>query len=136
MKSLVIIGILIALVIGGYMVWNQTSKSANQNSSMDSVLAQPTQGDSVSESTDSGTPIARGMTISDIATHADESSCWTVIRGNVYDVTSFISMHEGGSDKILDICGKDGTDEFVSEHGGKQEQEMLLNNYKIGVVAE
>lgn len=56
----------------------------------------------------------RPIPLSEISTHNSKSSCWTTINGGVYDVTSFISKHEGG-DRILNACGVDATDLFTGK---------------------
>ena len=73
-------------------------------------------------------------TMEEVAKHNSRESCWTVIRGEVYDLTNWIDKHPGGADKILKICGKDGTDLFVRQHGGKEKPEKILESFKIGVL--
>lgn len=75
-------------------------------------------------------------TMAEVATHADQSSCWTAIRGNVYDLTGAIDKHPGGPDKILYLCGRDGTEAFTGQHGGMEKPEAGLEQTKIGVLAE
>lgn len=73
------------------------------------------------------------FTMDEIAKHNSEESCWTIIRGEVYDLTDWISQHPGGPDKILSICGKDGTEAFIQKHGGKEKPEETLKKFKIGI---
>jgi len=73
-------------------------------------------------------------TMEEVAKHNSKESCWSVIRGKVYDLTNFIYKHPGGADKILKICGKDGTDLFVKMHGGKKTPEEILKSFEIGVL--
>jgi cytochrome b involved in lipid metabolism len=73
-------------------------------------------------------------TMEEVAKHNSRESCWTVIRGEVYDLTNWIDKHPGGADKILKICGKDGTDLFVRQHGGKEKPEKILEGFEIGVL--
>jgi len=66
------------------------------------------------------TPVdgAASATLVDIvSSHGDAKSCWSVISGNVYDLTSFITKHPGGADAILASCGKDATAAFDMKHG-------------------
>lgn len=51
------------------------------------------------------------FTKEEVATHDNRNDCWTIIEGNVYDVTTFISSHPGGSE-ILRACGIDATTLF------------------------
>lgn len=73
------------------------------------------------------------FTMDEITKHNSEESCWTIIRGEVYDLTDWISQHPGGPDKILSICGKDGTEAFIQKHGGKEKPEKTLKKFKIGI---
>lgn len=63
---------------------------------------------------------------------ADE--CWTVVEGAVYDMTTFIKRHPAGSGDIIDMCGKDASDDFLGEHEGQGEPEKWLDTLKIGVL--
>jgi len=73
-------------------------------------------------------------TMADVATHADASSCWTAINGQVYDLTAWISKHPGGAANILRICGIDGTAGFEQQHGSQTRPEAILGSFKIGVL--
>jgi cytochrome b involved in lipid metabolism len=73
-------------------------------------------------------------TMEEISKHNSKESCWTVIRGDVYDLTNWIDKHPGGADKILKLCGKDGTDLFVKQHGGKEKPEKILEGFEIGAL--
>lgn len=75
-------------------------------------------------------------TMAQVATHKDASSCWTAVRNNVYDLTSFITEHPGGAENILKLCGKDGTEAFEQKHGGRPRQEQELAGHEIGVLVK
>jgi hypothetical protein len=79
-------------------------------------------------------PSPKVYLLEEVQAHADAASCWTVVRGNVYDVTAFIDKHKGGSDKILGLCGINGTSAFETKHGGQELQETMLETLKIGVL--
>ena len=55
--------------------------------------------------------------LSDIAPHNSEQDCWILVDGSVYNVTSFIPQHPGGSETILSVCGKDATTAFQTRNG-------------------
>jgi cytochrome b involved in lipid metabolism len=70
-------------------------------------------------------------TLQEVTTHKDETSCWAIINNKVYDLTDWINNHPGGPDKIVNICGTDGSQAFNMEHGGQpQPQTMLQQFYK------
>lgn len=81
-------------------------------------------------------PAPTGITMAQVATHSTASDCWTVIRGEIYNLTSWISQHPGGQAAILQLCGRDGTAEFTGQHGGSSQQENKLATFKIGVLAQ
>lgn len=77
---------------------------------------------------------ASGYTVAEVAQHSSRSSCWSIINGNVYDLTSWIPKHPGGEGAILGICGKDGSSKFNGQHGGGASQAQILVGFKIGAV--
>lgn len=79
-------------------------------------------------------PKIAGYTMSDVATHATAASCWTAVNGSVYDVTSWINQHPGGSRAILGMCGKDASSAFDNQHGGQSRPEAELASFKIGIL--
>jgi cytochrome b involved in lipid metabolism len=79
--------------------------------------------------------VAKTYTLADIAKHAVKTDCWTAVRGNVYDLTSFIPSHPGG-DRILVVCGKDGTAAFEGQHGGQSAPESEIARHMIGTLAK
>lgn len=58
------------------------------------------------------TPTSKSYTADEVATHKNGLSCWLILDGKVYDVTTFISKHPGG-EAILRGCGKDATQMFA-----------------------
>ncbi len=84
----------------------------------------------------SPSPTPSGYTFTEVAKHANATSCWSVISGKVYDLTSFISRHPGGEKNILKICGKDGTNAFEGQHGGDSKPEKMLANLYLGALIQ
>jgi cytochrome b involved in lipid metabolism len=63
------------------------------------------------------------------------TECWTVINGNIYDLTKWIPAHRGGPGAIMFLCGKDGTSAFKAQHEGSSTPASVLPNYLIGPLA-
>jgi len=61
-----------------------------------------------------------------------ERSCWTVINGNVYDLTSWINAHPGKSGPIKSLCGIDGTTSYRSQHANQARPEQRLESFLLG----
>ena len=76
------------------------------------------------------------LSLETVALNDSEASCWTVINGNVYDLTDWISSHPGGASRILGLCGKDGTSQFEGQHRGSGSAEGTLEGYLLGSIGE
>lgn len=92
-----------------------------------------TQAQEITAPTDTGsTEAVGGLTSEQVAAHNSKSDCWTVIDGMVYDLTSYIPVHQGGPLPLESICGKDGTNAFSNQHSGQQRPAMDLSALAIG----
>lgn len=75
-------------------------------------------------------------TLDHVAPHNSATSCWSVINGGVYDLTSWIAKHPGGTQAILGLCGKDGSAAFNGQHAGGEKQAAMLVTLKIGTLVQ
>jgi len=75
---------------------------------------------------DTETGSAASYSTEEVAQHASQEDCWTIVNDNVYDVTSYAPRHPGWPEKIYAICGKDGSSLFESQHDGQPKPEMML----------
>jgi cytochrome b involved in lipid metabolism len=82
----------------------------------------------------SSTPSA-GLTSEEVLKHASGQDCWSVIDGQVYDLTAYVNDHPGGADLINAICGKDGSAAFSGEHAGASKPEKILAAFALGPLA-
>lgn len=57
--------------------------------------------------------------------------CWTVISGEVYDLTKWITSHPGGQGSIISLCGRDGTASFSAMHGNQSKPQSRLVGYLL-----
>lgn len=76
------------------------------------------------------------LSLETVAMNDSENSCWSVINGNVYDLTDWISSHPGGASRILGLCGIDGTSQFEGQHGGSAAAESALAGYLLGAIGD
>ncbi len=74
------------------------------------------------------------FTLATVATHNNASDCWTVVNGSVYNVTSWISKHPGGSGAIKGMCVVDASAAFSGQHGGEKRPASELAGFKIGTL--
>lgn len=75
------------------------------------------------------------LTMADVERRNTVDQCWTVVNGDVYDMTSFIARHPAGRGDIEDMCGTDASEDFLGEHQGQGEPEKWLATLKIGVLS-
>jgi hypothetical protein len=52
----------------------------------------------------------------EIRQHAEPTDLWMVIRGIVYDCSSWCRFHPGGVDTLMEAAGRDGTALFEQFH--------------------
>jgi len=71
----------------------------------------------------------------DIRDHHRKNDAWTVIHGNVYDISEFVSRHPGG-DVILHCAGHDGTILYESHHSlvDRNMVDTRLSGLQIGTL--
>jgi Cytochrome b5-like Heme/Steroid binding domain len=125
-KNLIWIPIVLGIVLVGGLVaffvipknsttlGSQTSSQISANTDKD---IQPVpKGSAQTQSTTPSTNMVK-MTAADVATHNSESSCYVSYQKEVYDLTSFINRHDGGSEAILNNCGKN-IDSLSAVHPG------------------
>jgi uncharacterized membrane protein len=94
------------------------------------TTAAPPETDPTSTATDSG-----GITLAEVAQHADASSCWAAINGQVYDLTDWLGQHPGGAREIIPHCGTDATAAFTAQHAGQPRPAAELTRFLIGPLA-
>lgn len=123
---------------GTKRVWNSgvliktTPKPTSKPTPSQSSTATP------APSTPSATPSAspsstiKGFTKEEVAQHNSSSSCWTIINGDVFDLTQWISRHPGGAAAIRGLCGIDGSRAFGNQHEGQRDPARELAKYFIG----
>ena len=70
-----------------------------------------------------------------VAEHCFEGDIWIIIRDRVYDVSSFINRHPGGSEIVFDYAGADATNAFESV-GHSEDARRLLCTFDIGKLIE
>ncbi|KAB5581055.1 FMN-dependent dehydrogenase-domain-containing protein [Coniochaeta sp. 2T2.1] len=70
----------------------------------------------------------------EVAKHASASSCWVILYNKVYDVTDFLSSHPGGSKVILQLAGRDATEEYDPIHPPGILEENLKPEALLGTV--
>uniref|UniRef100_A0A0K0FYQ5 Cytochrome b5 heme-binding domain-containing protein n=1 Tax=Strongyloides venezuelensis TaxID=75913 RepID=A0A0K0FYQ5_STRVS len=71
------------------------------------------------------------FTRNEVADHSSVDDIWMIIHDNIYDLTSFLDLHPGGMDILLEYAGMDATLYFENKGHSIQAWKML-EPYKIG----
>jgi hypothetical protein len=98
------------------------------------TTARPTPTPAATTARPTPTPAATsaGYTMNQVRANNSASSCWSLINGNVYNLTAWINSHPGGSSAIRGLCGVDGTSSFNARHSGQSNPTATLSRYLLG----
>jgi len=91
---------------------------------------------STKSATPSPTIALTKLTSEEVKKHDSGTSCWSIVYGNVFDLTKWIPKHPGGPAVIRAICGKDGTSAFEGQHAGQGKPASQLSNYYLGKLGD
>lgn len=131
-KSMIWVVVAAVILIGGGAWWYSMSDTQSATNTQETdVQTSDTPAVTTTEPTTPGT-----YAMAEVVTHNSAASCWSVIDGNVYDLTQWIAKHPGGERAILGLCGVDGTAAFHGQHDDAKRQADMLATMKIGVLAQ
>ena len=119
----------IIVIIGIVLVSRWTAREAPRNNP-------PADGQVIRTSPASEENIGVLFTRSDVATHNSTTSCYAIVSGTVYDLTSWIGKHPGGPEKIIPLCGTDATAAFSKQHGSSTKATTTLASLLIGSLSQ
>jgi cytochrome b involved in lipid metabolism len=74
------------------------------------------------------------LTAALVATYSAPADCWSIVNGNVYNLTAWISRHKGGPGVITAMCGIDASAAYNGMHGSANKPATSLSIYMVGAV--
>jgi cytochrome b involved in lipid metabolism len=113
-KALIVVGIIVLVGIGVFVL-------SSENNSAENTATNESNNTSTNPSNNESEQAPTAITLDEVSQHNKENDCWTVINGDVYDITDYIPRHPGGND-ILATCGEDGTTLFTTRTDIKGEK--------------
>jgi len=118
----------------------QHAGASKPNADLSSLLVGPLSASCASLGSNSsgalpGTGTTAALTSAEVQKHSTATDCWSVIRGEVYDLTAYVKDHPGGANLIKVICGKDGSTSFASQHAGAAKPKNILAAFALGPLA-
>ena len=78
--------------------------------------------------------MSQPISYEEVQQHKTKESCWVVLYGSVWDVTSFLPEHPGGSSIILKLAGADATEEYDPIHPPGTLEENLPDSARLGPI--
>lgn len=70
-------------------------------------------------------------TAKEVAAHNTSADAWMIIHGQVYNVTNYLRDHPGGADLLIDVAGKDASEEFDNA-GHSEDASEIMASYRVG----
>jgi L-lactate dehydrogenase (cytochrome) len=74
------------------------------------------------------------ISYAEVQRHKSKDSCWVILYGDVWDVTSFLPSHPGGSSIILKLAGTDATEDYDPIHPPNTLEENLPESCRLGPI--
>ncbi|XP_063710728.1 cytochrome b5-like [Symsagittifera roscoffensis] len=68
---------------------------------------------------------------SELAQHNSIDDLWVAVEDKVYNLTQFQFEHPGGSDILVEVAGKDATEEF-EDAGHSEDAREMMESYLVG----
>lgn len=73
-------------------------------------------------------------TESEVTQHDTSNNCWAIYEDGVYDITTYLNIHNQRYSDITSWCGTDMTADFDSVRKHQGEATTLLESFKVGIL--
>uniref|UniRef100_A0A7I4KE15 Cytochrome b5 n=2 Tax=Brugia malayi TaxID=6279 RepID=A0A7I4KE15_BRUMA len=75
------------------------------------------------------------VTRAQVAEHNTNSSVWMCIENQVYDLTTFLDQHPGGSEVLLKLAGHDATEQY-EDIGHSTDARLMKDKYLVAEIVD
>jgi len=73
-------------------------------------------------------------TESEVTQHDTSNDCWAIYEDGVYDITTYLNIHNQRYSDITSWCGTDMTTDFDNVRKHQGEATALLESFKVGIL--
>ncbi|KAJ4309291.1 NADH-cytochrome b5 reductase [Fusarium piperis] len=77
--------------------------------------------------------MAQVFSFADVQSHNTKNDLYLIIRGKVYDASSFVDDHPGGPDILLEVAGQDATEAY-HDSSHSEEADEILHDLEVGTL--
>ncbi|XP_050218241.1 cytochrome B5-like protein [Mercurialis annua] len=109
-----VVALILGILLGGFILIPRTLSKSAQVEKVDSSNTRKKE--------------PRLCNKAEISLHDKRTDCWIIIKGKVYDVTSYVEVHPGG-DAILSHAGGDATEGFYGPQHASLVYDMVDEFY-------
>jgi sterol 14-demethylase len=79
--------------------------------------------------------ITKRFTRAEVAKHTFRDDLWIIVNNKVYDITTYVPLHQGGEQALLNVAGGEATAQVEGpQHPGTVP--TLLSRFQIGVLSD
>jgi len=133
-RNKITLALLFVLVVGAGFIIYYGRPVMKINQTNDNQVVADNNNVSPSSTVDQATDNTQNpaYTLTEIISHNSADDCWSAVNGDVYDLSTWVSRHPGGSQKIINMCGTDASKNFNNMHGNSAPAKAALVLLKIG----
>lgn len=114
--------VVVAILTAGLVFYDNNKQNASSANSIDNLGLKP------------GEKITLNLT--EIAKHNYTNDCWLIINNKVYNVTSYLSQHPGGTSAVAPYCGGEATRAFQTKDQGTPHSNQANNLVAVFLIGD
>ena len=127
--------VIVAVVSAGFVANKQQNSPSFINTNTGTTQSNNTNNTNNNTNTANTTTLA--LSKAELVKHDSSQSCWLLISGKIYDVTTFLNSHPGNASTILPTCGTDATVAYNTKgrpngRPHSSNAEAMLADYLLG----
>lgn len=140
-KILIVILVVVVLFGAGVIAWLTMENVPDEQGTMSTEVPVVSQKQRMAAADPNdpaakGVPVAQSVTLDEVMQHKSPTDCHTIIRGGVYNISSFLEQHPDGKMNLENTCGMDSTKLFEGQYGGIPKEEEQLKSLFVGVLVK